>query len=430
MSKRTKIVFLGAGSAIFTERLVADLIRQKDVGDCYLVMHDIDKKVLGYMTAYTRMMVKREKSPVKIDGELSRAKAFDGADFVLVTLTIGGGPADLIDVEAPAKYGIVQPVGDTLGPGGLMRIFRMAGPFTAFAADMEKYCPHAMMINYSNPMTMLCRLVSRVSKVKVVGLCHGTWGTLGYLGPKLGIPPAEIEVLPAGVNHFIWFLRLRHKGRDLNPLLRKVLIDEGKGADRPVSTELFRIYGSYPSPGDRHLVEFLPYYLKDEATRKKYNLALRDNRATDRYRHEGRKACREVVEGKRPLPDLKASGERAMHIIASVVNNKNEVHYANIPNKGYIRNLPDDVIVEVPTRFGRKGAVGEKVGDLPLGIHSHVVRIVGTQELGVEAALTGDYRLALQAFLSDSIVTDVAVAEKMLKDMFRRSRKWLTQFRQ
>ncbi|MBM4083058.1 MAG: alpha-glucosidase/alpha-galactosidase, partial [Planctomycetes bacterium] len=92
MSKRTKIVFLGAGSAIFTERLVADLIRQKDVGDCHLVMHDIDKKVLGYMTAYTRMMVEREKSPIKIDGELSRARAFDGADFVLVTLTIGGGP--------------------------------------------------------------------------------------------------------------------------------------------------------------------------------------------------------------------------------------------------------------------------------------------------------------------------------------------------
>jgi alpha-galactosidase len=231
------------------------------------------------------------------------------------------------------------------------------------------------------------------------------------------------------VNHFIWFLKLRHQGRDLYPRLWKTLIDEGKGQDRPVSTELFRIYGCYPSPGDRHLVEFLPYYLKDEATRKKYNLPIRDNRANDQRRHEGRKACREVVSGKRPLPELKASGERAMHIISSVVNNKNEVHYANIPNRGYIRNLPDDVIVEVPTRFGRRGAVGEKVGDLPLGIHSHVVRIVSEQELGVEAAVTGDCRLALQAFLSDPIVADVAVAEKMLKEMFRKSRKWLPQFK-
>ncbi len=200
-----------------------------------------------------------------------------------------------------------------------------------------------------------------------------------------------------------------------------------------MSAELFRIYGYYPSPGGSHLGEFLPYYLDSEEKQQRYRMHLRDNRANDERRRRARAFCRDVVRGKAELPDLKEAAaqehsEGAIPIISSIVNDKGDAEFANIPNRGYITNLPDDVVVEVPTRFGKKGFKGECVGDLPAGIRAHTLHIIETQEMGVEAAMTGDYDLALQALLFDNLVNDIPLAEKMLKEMFRRSKKWLPQF--
>jgi len=427
--KKPKIVFIGAGSAIFTERLIADLIRQKDMPPTRVVMHDIKHDVLRYMTDYTRMLVEREGAHITIEGEGNRRKALKDADFVIITLTVGGGRQDIIDVDVPLKYGVYQTVGDTLGAGGLMRIFRSFETYRGFVRDIEKCCPDALVINFSNPMTMVCRLMNRLSeRVRVVGLCHGTWGTLRYLGQKLGIEAEKIEVTPAGVNHFVWFLELRYRGRNLYPLMRRELIEKGKGADRPVSTELFRIYGYYPSPGDTHLVEFVPFYLKDRKTMEKYRLKQRDNRETNKRKTAARAFCRDVVRGRRRLPPLKESGERAMQIIRSVVNDLGETYYANMPNKGFISNLPDDVVVEVPVRFNANGYEGEKVGALPDGIRALMMPVIETQELGVEASMRGDRNLALQAFLSDPNINDVKKAERMLDEMLKKSRQWVPQF--
>jgi len=428
--RRPRIVFLGAGSAVFTERLVADLIRRKEMPPCDVVMHDTDPEVLKYMTTYTRMLVEREGAPITVTAERTRPRAFDGADFIIITLTVGGPQQDILDVEVPLKYGVFQTVGDTLGPGGLMRIFRSFATYGGFVKDILKYCPRALVINFSNPMTMVCRLMNRLSngKIKVVGLCHGTWGTVSSLAGKLGINPEDVDVLPAGVNHFVWFLELTCRGKDLYPLVRRELLDKGKGADWPVTMELLRIYGYYPSPGCRHLSEFVPYYLKDKRTMKKYNLTQRDNREVRKAKARARKACKDVAAGKKPLPPLKASGEQAMQIISSVVNNSGGVFYANVPNRGFISNLPDEVVVEVPCRFDRKGPHGVKVGPLPQGIKSHMVRIIETQELGVEASMRGDRNMALQAFLSDPLARDVETCGKMLDEMLRKSRKWVPQF--
>ena len=234
MARNVKIVFLGAGSAIFTRRLMADLINAKDIPPSDVVMHDIDETVLGYMTRYCQMMVEREGAPITVTAEPNRARAFDGADFIIVTLTVGGAQADFVNVDVPFKYGIWQPVGDTMGPGGLMRTFRSYETFKGFVDDMEKYCPRTLVLNFSNPMTMLCRMMNRLSKIKTVGLCHGTKGTLKRLGTILDVDPRELRVVAAGVNHFVWFLKLTHKRRDLYPRLRRELIDRGKGkGDEP-----------------------------------------------------------------------------------------------------------------------------------------------------------------------------------------------------
>lgn len=431
MAKGKKIVFLGAGSAIFTERLMADLIRQKDLPHVDVVMHDIDPKVLRYMTAYTRMMAEREKADITVTGEANRAKAFDGADFIIITLTVGGGKQDLVTVDVPLKYGVYQTVGDTLGPGGLVRAFTSYATYKGFIADMRKHCPGVTVINFSNPMTMVCRLMNRLSnhKIKVVGLCHGTWGITRQIAAKLNLKPEEIHVVPAGVNHFIWFLKITHKGKDLYPRIRSELLEKGGGKDWPVTMDLLRIYGYYPSPGCSHLAEFVPYYLTSKETMEKYRLVQRDNRKTNQYKGDARKFCEDVVNGKKELPPLKASGEMAMQIIRSTILDLGQVHHANIPNKGYISNVPDEVVVEVPTRFGKRGFEGVKVGPLPQGIKSHVVRIIETQELGVEAAIRGDRALALQAFLSDPLIVNVEKAEQMLDEMLRKSKPYVPQFK-
>ena len=433
MPKPVKIVFLGAGSAIFTRGLIADLINQADMPPSHVVMHDVNASVLKTMTRYCQMMVEAAGAPIAITAEPDRARAFDGADFIIITITVGGRQADRVDIQVPLKYGLCQTIGDTLGPGGLMRIFRAYDTFKGFVDDMEKHCPHALVLNFTNPMTMICRLMNRLGSIITVGLCHGTWGILRRLASRLGLDAEHMGVVPAGVNHFIWFLELTYGGKDLYPRLRRELIDKGKGDFDRVSAELFRIYGYYPSPGGSHLGEFLPYFLTSEEVMKRYGLSVRDYAAKEGRQRDARAHCRDVVAGRAELPPVptrrgRGDSEGAIPIISSVVNDKDDVEFANIPNKGYIPNLPNDVVVEVPTRFGKKGPKGEQVSPLPPAIQAHAMHIVHTQELGVEAAMTGDYDLAFQALLSDYLVRDIGDAEKMLKEMFRRSRRWLPQF--
>jgi len=431
MAKRKKIVFLGAGSAVFTARLMGDLIQHKDLPHIDVVMHDIEPKVLKTMTTYGQMMVEHEGADITVTGERRRPKAFDGADFIIITLTVGGGKMDLVDAEVPLKYGVHQTVADTLNPGGLMRIFRSYATYKGFVTDILKYCPKALVINFSNPMTMVCRLMNRLSdhKVKVAGLCHGTWGTTQRIANKLNIDAKKIKVLPAGVNHFIWFLKMTYQGKDLYPRIRKELLDGGKAKDWPVTMELLRIFGYFASPGDSHLAEFLPYYLRSKESMERYGLKQRDNRDSRKRKGEALKRCGDIVRGKVELPPARESGERAMQIIRSTILDLGQVHYANIPNRGYISNLPDEIVVEVPTKFGKGGYKGVGVGPLPLGIKALMTPVIETQELGVEASIRGDRDLALQAFLCDPIVNDATVAGKVLDEMLRKSKDFVPQFR-
>lgn len=429
---RVKVVFLGAGSARFTRRLMVDLIRTEGMPPLDVVLHDIDAPLLDYMSRYCQMMVEAENADITVTPEPDRRRAFAGARFIIVTITIGGARSDDIDIQVPLKHGVFQTVGDTMGPGGLMRAFRSYLTYREFVDDMEAVCPDAVVINFSNPMTMVCRMLNRMTDMRVVGLCHGTKAVIQRLGEKiLDIDPHEIEVTPAGVNHFIWFLSLSHEGRDLYPRLRRELLEKRKGKFDPVADELFRIYGLYPSPTGRHVGEFLPYYLDSKAKMERYGLEQR-GRQSDDMRREGRAHCRDVARGKIPMPALKdnefGKSEGAVPIILALSTGRETVQYANLPNRGHIPNLPNDVVVEVPARFGRKGVRGVKTGPLPDPIRAHVLRVIETQEMAVEASMTGDRDLALKALLSDCRIRDTAAAEKMLKEMFRRSKKWLGQF--
>ena len=196
-----------------------------------------------------------------------------------------------------------------------------------------------------------------------------------------------------------------------------------------MTMELLRIFGYFASPGDSHLAEFLPYYLRSKESMERYGLKQRDNRDSRKRKGEALKRCGDIVRGKVELPPARESGERAMQIIRSTILDLGQVHYANIPNRGYISNLPDEIVVEVPTKFGKGGYKGVGVGPLPLGIKALMTPVIETQELGVEASIRGDRDLALQAFLCDPIVNDATVAGKVLDEMLRKSKDFVPQFR-
>jgi alpha-galactosidase/6-phospho-beta-glucosidase family protein len=315
----------------------------------------------------------------------------------------------------------------------------------AIARDMEELCPQAWVFNYTNPLSALVRGVQKTSPSKAVGLCHGVLHTRSGIAHDLGLAPAELNLTAAGVNHLAWVLDLRHKGQDVYPqfrdLVRSWLISPPPSTDDPyegfqeVSARLMEIYGYYPSPGDRHVAEFVPFYVRQSSNGLDYGtqsgldmtnriLASRDER-WDRIaaQAEGR------AELDRRLFDEAREGERVVSIMEAIVTDRPLLELAvNVRNEGLISNLPVDAVVEVPGLIDGRGVHGIPVGALPEGIAGILNARVRQQELTVDAALSGARSLALQAFLADPLVPSLEAAEGMLDQALEAHAQYLPQF--
>src|SRR5688572_25031027 len=280
MMNRKKIVLIGAGSAMFTQGLVADLILSPDMGPYELALVDIDPKALDIAVKLSEMLVAEAGADVKVAGATDRRDVLPGAHYVLTTIGVGGRRGWEQDVFIPRKYGIMQPVGDSVMPGGISRAMRMIPALVAIAQDIKELSPEAMFINYSNPMTANCRAVRKATGIPVVGLCHGAFRVEREMATAAGAPPDEVTSVAVGLNHLTFFYKLHHKGRDLMPVLREKVSavlhpDTPLDADNPFpesgntfahgtiganpfSWSLFETYGAYPSANDRHTSEFFP----------------------------------------------------------------------------------------------------------------------------------------------------------------------------
>lgn len=411
---RTKIVFIGAGSVSFGLSTFRDLFSCEELRGSTLSLVDIDAQNLKRMADLAVVMNEAAKAGIKIEAFEDRKKALQGAEFVISSIAIERCALWKHDFEIPKKYGIRQTLGENGGPGGLFFTMRTIPMIMDIVRDMEKLCPNAYFINFSNPESRIILTLGRYSSIKSMGLCHGVFMGQNDVARIMGIDSNRIDVWAAGLNHFQWLLQIRDRetGEDLYPLFK----EREEAYDRafmPLSRKLFRIFGKYPSCSDDHIGEYLAYGW--EGGEEGYDFA-----GDDRYREELKMEIGEKTAKKVPLGDwLTPSPERSIHVVTGILNNKRQTIESGIVyNRGAITNLPGDAAVEVPVMLDGNGIHPVCVGALPAGISKLCTTQIGVQQMAVDAAVNGSKELALQALLVDPVVADTDSAVKLLDELW------------
>jgi alpha-galactosidase len=424
-------VLIGAGSTVFTPGLLRDLSTSKTFDDFTIRLVDLNREAAETMTQLGRRIAEHAGSNMRVEAYNDRRQALPGARFVATTIAVGSAAGWYRDIEIPAAYGIQQTVGDSVGPGGVLRALRHSPELVAIARDIEELAPDAQLINYSNPLTANVRAVRKYTNVNAVGLCHGTMHTKGALARDLGLEPDEVHAVFAGVNHLCWLMDIRTGSEDLYPRLRELVTERAGAKDAPssreegvhaaVSADLMHTFGLYPAPGDRHTAEFFGDYL-----------SLRPAGELEWGLQGGKDATLQYIGEKVDLWDglrAQASGaapldvggnqeaERLVSIADALMTGTDRLELAvNMPNDGKIPNLPSSAVVEVPAVIGAAGITGLAVGRLPDGIAAVLTARAEQQELIVDAAILGSRTLAIQALVLDPLVPSSQIARSILDD--------------
>jgi alpha-galactosidase len=382
-----KIAFVGAGSAVFTRNLVGDILALPELRDTTrFALMDIDAGRLRTAEAVTQRLIELQGAGATVEATLDRRAALDGADYVVTSFQIGGyRPSTVIDFEVPKRYGLRQTIGDTLGVGGIMRGLRTIPVLLDICRDLEELSPDALLLNYVNPMAMLCWAVAEASPIRTVGLCHSVQHTAAELARDLGLEASELDYHVAGINHLAFFLRLEHRGEDLYPALRAV---EPPASNR-VRYELLRHFGYFVTESSEHFAEYVPWFIKDGRP----DLIERFNVPLDEYPRRCERQLDEWAQLESDDLDLERSEEYGADIIRACETGRPFWFNGNVPNRHagglLIDNLPADCCVEVPCVASAAGIEPQPVGALPRHLAALMQTNVNVQGLAVEAAVTG-----------------------------------------
>lgn len=418
---KTKIVFIGAGSVSFGLSTFRDIFSCEELKGSTLSLVDIDMENLKRMYDLALQMNEVTKAGLKIEAFEDRKKALPGAEFIINSIAIERCALWKYDFEIPKKYGIRQTLGENGGPGGLFFSMRTIPMIMDIVSDMEKLCPNAYFINFSNPESRIVLALGRYSPIKSMGLCHGVFMGHNDIAKIMGVNSSEIEVWAAGLNHFQWMLEIRDKktGKDLYPVFseREKLFDH---SFMPLSRKLFKTFRKYPSCSDDHIGEYLQYGW--EGGEEGYNFD-----ADDRYREELKKEIAEKTSGNIPFGDwLTPSPERSIHVVTGILNNKKQfIESGIVYNRGAITNLPFDAAVEVPVMLDASGMHPICIGELPNGIAKLCTTQIGVQQMAVDAAVNGSKELALEALLVDPVMTSTDAATKILDELWEINKKYI-----
>ena len=462
--KPPKIVYIGAGSAVFGLKALSSILRSERLRGVQLALVDIDEPSLETMTGLAEVMNREWGAQASIHSTTRRREALPNADFVIVSVQVG--PREEVwekDWRIPFEHGVRQPYAENSGPGAFAHTARNLPLMIDIAHDMEELCPEAWYLNFTNPLIRLTWAVQRYSQVKVVGLCHQLlWGyaiamavladrygvfipegfnvhtsyeNKPYLGPVMEAGYKHLDIKAAGLNHFSWVydIRDRETGEDLYPLLRQRWLDfnDYRQDFEPLSREMFDIFGLMPTPGDAHLCEFLPWTHDPIAKPwEKYNLTLQSFDGNRRRRADRRAIAEEIVRGERSVEELRnLRSEGIPEIVEGITFNDNAYHHQlNLPNHGLIPNLPHDAIVEVPGSISGLGMRGFNMPPLPEPIAELCRRELAYSSLVVDACYYGDRDLALQALLFDPMINDIDRARAILDDFIVEFAEYLPQF--
>ncbi len=456
MSDRLKLVLIGAGSTVFTQRLVADLILSGASDRWELALVDIDPVTLKAVDALVRKMLVFKRLNFPIVSTTDRREVLAGADFVVTTIAVGGRRGWELDIQVPRKHGIYQPVGDSVMPGGISRAMRMIPQMVAIAQDVANLCPSAYFLNYSNPMTAICRAIRLKTGVPVTGLCHGVHHVENELARFLGREEGSISSFGVGLNHMTFLTDIRCNGEDAKPLLKAKLDEQrpllaqelrdktdwpnsvtGRAprySDDPLSWSIFERYGVFPVAMDRHVAEFFPERFPQG---RYYGRTL----GVDAFSIDGRIALGDswfddmlaVARSTDPLPssyfdNVPGESEQLVDIMQSLLHDRREVFSTNLPNGGAVPGLPAEAVLELPASAGGSGFSPLQSRPLPPVLVAKLLSKIAAVEVTVQAALTGDFDLFVEALLTDGAVTEPDKAVALARDLIHAHQAQLPQF--
>jgi alpha-galactosidase len=438
----TKITFIGAGSLGFTEELARDILTFPLLQNATLALMDINPERLEFARNAVTRIVTRGKYPARVIATLDRIEALKDADMVLTTILAGSTEVWRHDIEIPKKYGVDTNVGDTRGPSGIFRFLRTLPPMLDIVRDMEKYCPTAVLLNYTNPMAMLCAALQRQTHIKVTGLCHSVQGTAMMLADWIGAPFEEITYTCAGINHQAWYLDFRWNGADAYPLIHKAITERPEIYNEEiVRNEMYLALGYYVTESSGHNSEYNWWFRKRPDLIEKYCThgtgwnpgeyayilkEYQNNEATWKDQVKARLAIPLTDE------DLQRGHEYAAFIINALKGGEMFKFNGNVPNTDLVTNLPRGACVEVPVVVDRAGFHSIHVGALPPECALLTQLSSGIEELAIQGALAGDPVAIYRAIAHDPLTASMlslAEIRQMVNELFAQHKDYLPEFK-
>lgn len=423
-----QIAIIGAGSHVFAQAMIRDSLSFPALQDSTFRLMDIDPEPLGYMETIATKIIEQGDHPAEVLATTDRREALEGADYVIVSVLVGGREPITWEIDIPLKYGVDQCIGDTMGPGGIFRAMRTIPVMVDIARDMEELCPDALMLNYTNPMSMLCQSVRKSSDVRLVGLCHSVQGAHRELARIIGEDPGECSSWTAGINHTAWVLRYEHRGRDVYDRIRRAANENEEWCQRnTVRVEMLRQLGYYVTESSGHNSEYNPWFRKRDDLLEEYagqgfngeTGYIKQLYSTERADYIG--SLREKAEQEEYA--LERGHEYGSYIINAVTTDQPFRFNGTVGNEGLIANLPAGCSVEVPIYADGTGLHPCRVGDLPPQLAALNNMQVNSTSMAVDACLEGDREKLVHSLMYDPLtaaVLSLAEIREMAEEMFEK----------
>jgi alpha-galactosidase len=425
-----QITIIGGGSYQWGPTLIGDILNTPSLRECHLVLEDLDPAPLPTMQAFAEKMIAATDAKATVTTTTDQREALTGADFVVVTISTGGFGSMRHDLEVPWRHGIRQSVGDSVGPGGISRSLRNIPILVGIARDMEELCPGAWLLNITNPMTCLTRAVNKATSINAVGLCHEVYHFREQLAPAMGMDVADLRLTITGVNHLPIITGIDAAGTDGLAWLEEHAgkpDHEAFAKQHALKLDLLHRFGALPGAGDRHVAEFFPFVLTEESDwGAAWGVALTTIEDREKWQGIYQTYVKAMMEDRYKLPESQ-SGEMVAPVVDSLITGTARELPLNRPNIGQAADLPADAVVETMCVVDGDGIRGREVVSAPAPVAEWARRHSATQELTVEAALTGDLELARAAFAADPLTSrlDLREMDAMVTELLRATAAWL-----
>jgi alpha-galactosidase len=435
-----KVALIGAGSAVFAQRMITDILAIDGLDTGMFALVDLDTERLELAHEVAEQTITSAGKSWTVQATTERRNVLPNCDYVINMIEVGGLANVYSDYAIPLHYGVDQCIADTIGPGGIFKYLRTAPSWLAMCRDMEELCPRALVINYSNPMSALMLTALRATSLQVVGLCQSIVQTAYELADFMDVPFERMRYRCAGINHLSWFVTLEMDGEDLYPHLHSTAEDPAIYEQDPIRFDLMRAFGYFTTESSGHVSEYVPYFRKRKALIEHYSSIQPDCRSgerasrwpVDREEHDTR--LRDYLERER-------RGERAFYLDRSLdagsyvieghALSRPQVIFGNVRNGGLVENLPRDGCVEIACLVNGNGIQPLYFGSLPMQLAALDSTHMMIHELMVQALLNEDREAAVQALLLDPLtaaVCSLSEIRQMFEEMAATQQAYLPPF--